>query len=94
MTADFYVQFLYKPSQLSCIGQAKSSRYSMYSPSFVDDSVLDILVPQDSEYDVEKIISSTAISEHEESDDRLFPFISQRDTLHFGESHLESRANH
>lgn len=57
----------------------------MYSLSFVDESVLHILVPQDSEYKAEEIISSTAVAGHEEpNDSNLFPFISQRNTLHFG----------
>ena len=67
----------------------------MYSLNFVHDSVLDILVPQNSEYDVEEIISSSAFPEQEEPNNSgLFPLISQRDTLYFGKSHLESRVNH
>lgn len=57
----------------------------MYDSEFIDDSVLDILVPQDSEYDVAKLISSTNIHDNGESDaSRLFSFIPQRSTLHFG----------
>ncbi|MCJ1267260.1 hypothetical protein MMC22_007145 [Lobaria immixta] len=58
----------------------------MYDSEFIDDSVLDILVPQDSEYDVAKLISSTNIHDNGESDaSKLFSFVPQRSTLHFDE---------
>lgn len=67
----------------------------MYDSEFIDDSVLDILVPQDSEYDVAKIISSTSFHDNGESDEsRLFSFIPQRSTLHFGKLDLDAHANH
>lgn len=73
----------------------KIHRLSMYDSEFVEDSILDILVPQDSEYDVAAIISSTNIHDNGESDvSKLFPFIPQRSILHFGKFDLDAYANH
>lgn len=64
---------------------------SMYDSEFITDSILDILVPQDSEYDVAKIISSTNVHENGQSDSfRLFPFIPQRSILYFGKLNLDA----
>ncbi|MCJ1465380.1 hypothetical protein MMC07_003998 [Pseudocyphellaria aurata] len=58
----------------------------MYDSEFLDDSIVDILVPQDSDYDVAEIISSTINLDTGESDgSRLFSFIPQRNILYFDE---------
>lgn len=67
----------------------------MYDSEFLDDSILDILVPQDSECDVAAIISSTNIQDNGKSDaSRFFSFIPQRSILHFGKLDLDAHANH
>lgn len=59
----------------------------MDSPNFIDNSVLDILVPQDSVYDVEQLIESANSNEHAETGVcKLFPFIATRKILYFGKS--------
>lgn len=55
---------------------------SMHDSSFIDDSVVDVIVPQHSDYEVEDIIASTSSFEPEESG--LFPQIPQRGLLYFG----------
>lgn len=73
----------------------KTPGHSMHDSEFVDDSILDILVPQASEYDVAEIISSRGVHDDGESDTaRFFSFISQRSILHFGKIDLDAHANH
>lgn len=55
---------------------------SMYDSRFIDDSVVDVIVPQHSDYEVEDIIASTGSLEPEESG--VFPQIPQRGLLYFG----------
>lgn len=67
----------------------------MYDSEFLNDSIVDILVPQDSDYDVAEIISSTIIHDNGESDgSRLFSFIPQRNILYFGKPGLDAPVNH
>lgn len=67
----------------------------MHDSEFVEDSILDILIPQDSEYDVAEIIGSRGVHDDGESDTaRFFSFISQRSVLHFGKIDLDALANH
>lgn len=59
----------------------------MESPTFIKNSALDILVPQDSVYDIEKLIESSNTNEQVESGAcKLFPFVAARKMLHFGRS--------
>ena len=61
----------------------------MDSPKFIEDSILDVLVPQDSDYDVEKLLEYADTGEHAEPGlCRLFPLIATRNMLHFGKSKL------
>lgn len=55
---------------------------SMYDSRFIDDSVVDVVVPQQSDYEVEDIITSTNAIEPEESG--VLPQIPQRSLLYFG----------
>lgn len=55
---------------------------SMLDSRFLDDSVIDVIVPQHSDYEVEDIIASTSSLEPEESG--VFPQIPQRGLLYFG----------
>lgn len=67
----------------------------MYDSEFVNDSILDILVPQDSEYSVAEIISSSNLQDNGGADvSRLISFIPQRSVLHFGKLDLDAGANH
>lgn len=54
----------------------------MYDSRFIDDSVLDVIVPQHSDHEVEDIIASTDTVEPVESG--VFPRIPQRSLLYFG----------
>lgn len=54
----------------------------MYDSRFIDDSVVDVIVPQHSGYEVEDIIASTNAVEPEDSG--VFPKIPQRSLLYFG----------
>lgn len=55
---------------------------SMHDSRFIDDSVVDVIVPQHSDYEVGDIIASTSALEPEESG--VFPQIPQRGLLYFG----------
>lgn len=62
--------------------QHSTELISMFDPRFIDDSVLDVIVPQHSDHEVEDIIASTDTVEPEESG--VFPQIPQRSLLYFG----------
>lgn len=55
---------------------------SMYDSRFLDESIIDVIVPQHSNYEVEDIIASTSSLEPEEFG--VFPQIPQRSLLYFG----------
>lgn len=69
-------------SGLSFSISAPTKPISMYDSRFIDDSVVDVIVPQHSDYEVEDIIASTSSLEPEEF--RVFPQIPQRGLLYFG----------
>lgn len=54
----------------------------MYDSTFIDDSVLDVIIPQHSDHEVGEIIASTDTVEPKEFG--LFPQIPQRSLLYFG----------
>lgn len=57
----------------------------MDDSNFIQNSLLDILIPQDSEYDIENMIKPADVNEHTElNNTRFFPFIARRNVLHFG----------
>lgn len=63
----------------------------MYDSRFIDDSVVDVIVPQHSDFEVKNIIASLNALEPEESG--VFPQIPQRGLLYFGKLKYDMPVN-
>lgn len=61
----------------------------MENSNLLHDSALDILVPEDSQCNIEQAVNAAAVDSHAGSDSsRLLSFVTERDLLHFGEPSL------